>query len=105
MIYTDDISKFYTIISDLEASGALVRLYGQSEETGPSTYSGSDVPPNTKTHTRIVALTSVGTIFCNSVIRLTENEAVATCKSILDKLNVKDAEVSYSQTNGTVTIK
>lgn len=105
MIYTDDISNFYNIVSDLEASGALVRLYGKSEETGPIMYSGSDAPPNNKMHTCIVALTSVGTIFCNSVIRLTDKEAVETCKSIFDKLNVKEAEVSYSKTNGTVTIK
>lgn len=105
MIYTNDFNKFYTIISDLKASGAFVSLYGKCEEAGPNMYSESSTPPNNKLVIHIAALTPAGTIFCDSIIKFDEKNTVENCKVLLDELDIKDAEVSYLSTNGTITIK
>lgn len=53
----------------------------------------------------IVALTSVGTIYCNSYTKLKEQEVVENAKQLYDQLSVTNAQVSYSQDSSTVTIK
>lgn len=105
MIYTKDFNKFYSIVSDLKASGAFVSLYGKCKEDGPNLQTGPGTPANNKLVIHIAALTPAGTIFCDSIIKLDEKSTVENCKALLDKLDIKDAEVSYSSTNGTVTIK
>lgn len=54
---------------------------------------------------RIVALTSVGTIYCNSFTKLKESETVENAKQLYNQLSVTNAQVSYSKDSGTVTIK
>lgn len=105
MIYMDDINKFYTIISDLKASGVPVHLYGSSNEIASGAHFIGDNPPNDALRTRIVALTSVGTIYCNSFIKLEKAEAIENAKQLYNELAVSDADVTYSKETGTVTIK
>lgn len=105
MIYTDDICKFHAIITDLKNSGVSVHLYGNSTECFSGAYAGFNTPPNNTLAIHIVALTSVGTIYCNSYTRLKEQEVVENAKQLYDQLSVRNAQVSYSKDSGTVTIK
>lgn len=105
MIYIDDICKFHSIITDLQDSGVSVHLYGNSTECFSGAYAGFDTPPNNTLAIRIVALTSVGTIYCNSFTKLKESETVENAKQLYNQLSVTNAHVSYSKDSGTVTIK
>lgn len=105
MIYIDDINKFFCVISDLKNSGIPVHLYGNAEETFSGAYAGFDTPPNNTLIIRIVALTSVGTIYCNSHTKLKDSEKTENAKQIYQQLSVSDAEVSYINESGTVSIK
>lgn len=105
MIYTDDICKFHAIITDLKNSGVSVHLYGNSTECFSGAYAGFDTPPNNTLTIRIVALTSVGTIYCNSFTKLKESETVENAKQLYNQLSVTDAQVSYSKDSGIVTLK
>lgn len=105
MIYIDDICKFHSIITDLKDSGVSVHLYGNSTECFSGAYAGFDTPPNNTLAIRIVTLTSVGTIYCNSFTKLKESETVENAKQLYNQLSVTNAQVSYSKDSGTVTIK
>ncbi len=105
MIIINNIDRFLSVIDDLKASGVSVNLYGRYKEAEPNFCSGSGTPSNNKLEVHIVALTSAGTIFHNGIIKLDEKDTVENYKLLLDKLDIKDADVSYSATNGTVTIK
>ena len=105
MIYIDDICKFHSIITDLQDSGVSVHLYGNSTECFSGAYAGFDTPPNNTLAIRIVALTSVGTIYCNSFTKLKESETVENAKQLYNQLSVTNAQVYYSKDSGTVTIK
>ena len=105
MIYMDDINKFFSVINDLKSSGVHVHLYGNSKETFTGAHAGFDTPPNNTLIIHIVALTSVGTIYCNSCTKLKDVEKVETAKTIYQQLSVSDADVSYISESGTVKIK
>lgn len=105
MVYTDDICKFHSIITDLKNSGISVHLYGNSTECFSGAYVGFETPSNNTLEIHIVALTSVGTIYCNSYTRLKEQEAVENAKRLYNQLSVTNAQLSYSKDSGTVTIK
>lgn len=105
MIYIDDICKFHSIITDLKDSGVSVHLYGNSTECFSGAYAGLNTPPNNTLAIRIVALTSVGTIYCNSSIKLKNQETAENAMQLYNQLSVTDAQVSYSKDSGTVTIK
>ena len=105
MIYMDDINKFSSVIGGLKSSGVPVFLYGYEEETFSGAYAGLDTPPNNTLIIRIVALTSVGTIYCNSHTKLKDPEKSENAKRIYQQLSVSDAHVSYDKDSGTVSIK
>lgn len=105
MVYMEDINKFFSIINDLKNSGVHVNLYGNAEETFSGAFAGFETPPNNTLIIRIVALTSVGTLYCNNSTKLKNVEQVENAKRIFQQLSVSNADVSYISESGTVKIK
>lgn len=105
MIYMEDINKFFSIISDLKTSDVHVSLYGNAKETFSGAFVGFETPPNNTLIIRIVALTSIGTLYCNNSTKLEDVEQIENAKRIYQQLSVSDAEVSYIKESGTVSIK
>ena len=105
MIYMDNFEKFHSIISDLKASGAQVYLYGKTDERYSGAFGGFETPPNNTFTIRIVALTSVGTIYCNSNTKLKDNVELDTVKQLYQQLSVSEAEVSYVKDSGNIKIQ
>lgn len=105
MILVNDFQKFHSIITELGESQIQYKLYGKMEETFSGAYVGfDDTPPNNTLRIKLVALTAIGTIYCNSSIKLTENDSVQIAKQLFEKLPVSGSEVSYHGDSGNITI-
>lgn len=65
----------------------------------------SQHPPNNTLTISVVAITSVGTIYCNSNIKLNDVIEIEKAKQLYQQLSISEADVSYRHESGTVTIR
>ena len=104
MIYMQDFSKFCTIITELQNSNVQLKLFGKMEESFSGGYTGFDTPPNNALCIHIAALTSIGTFYCNSNIRLNDVDATANAKEKFEALDVFPSDISYIRESGTIKL-
>lgn len=76
MILINDFQKFHATLMDLKESKIQYKLFGNTGETSSDPFSFSENPPNNALQIKLVALTSIGTIFCDSKIKLSEHESI-----------------------------
>lgn len=80
-------------------------LYGKMNEKFVGAHAGFSAPPNNTLSIQVLALTSVGTIYCHSSIKLTETEEIEQAKEIYHKLSVIETDWDYNSQTGQITIK
>ena len=105
MIRVQNIEKFYDIICSMQKDNVPMQLYGYTEETFVGSQVGWETPPNNTLIVRIVALTSLGTIYCNLSTDLVNTDLVNIAKNIYQKLSVIESKVFYDDTSGNITIR
>lgn len=103
MILINDFQKFYATLMDLKESQIQYKLFGNMEESYLGALTFSEIPPNDVLQIKLVALTSIGTIFCNSKIKLNEHESIKAAKELLSKLPISESVIS-KDTYGDITI-
>ncbi len=104
MIVINDFQKFYTVLTELDESNIQYKLYGNMEETFSGAHAGFDTPPNNTLRIKLVALTTIGTIFCNSSIKLANADSVQLVKQQFSELSVSESGISYNKDSGNITI-
>lgn len=103
MVLMNNFQKFHTTLMDLKGSKIQFKLFGNMEEISSDSFSFSKDPPNDTLQIKLVALTSVGTIFCNSKIKLSEHESVKSAKELFSELSISESVIS-NDTYGNVII-
>lgn len=83
----------------------IVKLFGGKQEVFHGMHAGLTTPPNNSLHIQVVVLTSVGTIYCNQVIKLSDSESVQAVSQLFSTLDISDCKISYSRENGTISFK
>lgn len=104
MILLTDIEKFYSMISELKESQIQFKLYGNMEETFTGAYAGFEKPANNTLRIKIVALTGIGTIYCNVSIKLKNTDATELAKRIYSDLPISETQISYDKDSGNIAI-
>lgn len=104
MILINDFQKFYSIITELTDSEIQCKLYGNMEEVFRGAFGGLETPPNNTLCIKVVALTTIGTIYCNVSAKLNDNNTVSFLKHLYSNLHISEARVSYDKTSGNITI-
>lgn len=104
MVLLQDFQKFHSIISELDESRIQYKLFGKMEEAFSGAFVGTSKPKNNILHIKVVALTTIGSIFCNSTIKLTESNTIQITKQLFGQLPISFANVSYNKDSGNVTI-
>lgn len=104
MIVINDFQKFYSMLTELNESKIQYKLYGNMEETFSGAYAGFDTPPNNTLRIKLVALTSIGTMFCNSSIKLANDDSVRLAKQQFSGLSISESCISYNKDSGNITI-
>lgn len=104
MILSNDIEKFHSIIMDLKESQVQFKLYGNMEETFAGAYAGFEKPSNNTLRIKIIALTGIGTIYCNVSIKLKNADATDLARRLYSDLPISEAQISYDKDSGNVTI-
>lgn len=104
MIVINDFQKFYSMLTELNESKIQYKLYGNMEETFSGAYAGFDTPPNNTLRIKLVALTSIGTMFCNSSIKLANDDSVRLAKQQFSRLSISESCISYNKDSGNITI-
>lgn len=104
MILINDLQKFYSTIMDLKESQIQFRLYGNAEETFTGAFTGFEQPPKNTLRIKIIALTSIGTIYCNSSTKLNNTTAVTLAKQLYSDLPISESFISYDKESGNITI-
>ena len=105
MLRVTNFEKFCSIIDNFKASGIQVKIFGNREEI----YIGwlSDKPCKANTlQIRLVALTSIGTIYCDERFNLDkDSELVEQANALITSLEITNAELSCGDGNGKISIK
>ena len=104
MILLNDIERFNSMIASLTESQIQFKLYGNMEETYTGAFAGIEKPPNNTLRIKIAALTSIGTIYCNSSIKLNDTDATNLAKHLYSSLPISKAQVSYDKNSGNITL-
>lgn len=104
MIHIHDLDMFISIINVFNSQNVQAFLYGKMEETYKGTYAGLSKPPNNKLSIQVLALTTVGTIYCHYSVKLSELDEVENAKELYRRLSVVEADLSYDQKTNRVTI-
>lgn len=104
MLRITNFEKFCSIIDNFKASGIQVKIFGNREEI----YIGwlSDKPCKANTlQIRLVAMTSIGTIYCNENIKIDDSELIKQAETLINSLEIINADVSFGDGNGRISIK
>lgn len=104
MIVVNDFEKFYSMLIELNESNIQYKIYGNMKETFSGAFVGFETPPNNKLCIKLVALTAVGTIFCNSYTKLTDADSIQCAKQHFSNLPISESNISYDKDSGNVTI-
>lgn len=104
MILINKFEKFRSIINDLSSSNIPVKIYGKYSEVFTGSHAGFQTPPNNTLSIKIVALTSIGTIYYNENIKLSNTDAVQTFKTIINSMNITESDISFNRDSGIVTL-
>ena len=105
MIFMYDFKKFCSTVDDLKSSNIQLKLFGQMEEKFSGSYAGFDTPPNNTLSIHIVALTSIGTFYCQEGIKFKDSDSVENAKKSFESLSVSQADVSFDKETGCITFK
>lgn len=105
MIHMNNFEKFCSVLDTFKADNILIKLFGNKHEEFHGAFSGFSTPPNNALHIQVVALTSVGTIYCNQIIKLSNEELVNAASQLFSSLDISDCEISYSKESGTISFK
>lgn len=105
MIRINDFTKFYSIIDDLQKTNTTVKLFGKKQETFCGMHAGLERPTNNFLNITIVALTSIGTIYCNQNIKLSDNDLIENATKLFSNLNVSECEISLNKDTGVISFK
>lgn len=104
MILIQDFQKFHSMITELDESKIQYKLYENMEETFSGAFAGFETPPNNTLRIKLVALTAIGTIFCNSSIKLAKNDSVQIAKQQFNELPISESKISYNNDSGNIII-
>ena len=104
MILLNDIEKFHSMIMELKESQIQFKLYGNMEEAFSGAFAGFEQPPNNTLRIKIVALTGIGTMYCNSSIRLNNTDAINLARRLYSDLPISETQISYDKDSGIITI-
>ena len=104
MILINNFEKFHSIINDLSSSNIPVKIYGKYSEIFTGAHAGLQTPPNNTLSIKLVALTSSDTIYYNENIKLSNIDAVQTAKTIINSMNITEADISLNRDSGIVTL-
>ncbi|MEY8381942.1 hypothetical protein AALG83_02070 [Christensenellaceae bacterium 44-20] len=98
------LDKFCSVINDFKASGIQVKVFGSNEEIFTGWF---DEPRKSNTlSVRLVAMTSVGTLYCNERFNLDkDSELVEQANALITSLEITNAELSFGDGNGKISIK
>lgn len=105
MIHISNIEKFCSVIDNFEKSGIQVKLFGYKREDFFGAHAAFNTPANNSLLIRILAMTSVGSIYCDQVFKLSDAEAVEKANSLFDSLDIMDAELSYDKQSGILSVE
>lgn len=103
MVFIGSFQKFHAVISELRETGIQCKLYGNMEEVSTGARVNFNPAPNNTLRISVLALTSVGTIYCGSDIKLSD-DYVSTAKDDFKSLSVSDAQVSYNHDTSVAKI-
>ena len=104
MIRITGLDKFCSVINDFKASGIQVKIFGHNKEIFTGWFDESS-EANTLS-VKLLAMTSVGTLYCNESFMLNEaSELVEQANSLIASLEITNAELSFGDGNGKISIK
>lgn len=103
MVRVRTFEKFCSIISDFKTSGIQVKIFGNKKEDCTGWF--DDPLKTNRIQIRLLAMTSIGTIYCHERIIFDDPESIKQTVALINSLEITSADIAFNDENGTISIK
>lgn len=105
MLHIKSLIKFNELLDDFKKDNISYKIYGNSNERFVGLNSSLGLLDKNNTIViNLLALTSIGAIYCHETINFKQTETVELSKAILAKLPIINATLSYNTDNDSITL-